>query len=70
MAGRRWASIGAYEVACLKICPKRAVTVVNGADPGRWMIVPAGTPAADVAAQLGIVGRDAGGDAGSDQAAA
>lgn len=54
----RKAAIGALEVPCLKVCPKHAVTVVDGAHPGRWLIVPAGTPVAKVAAQLGIVGRD------------
>lgn len=52
----RKAAIGAYEVPCLKICPKHAVTVVDGAHPDRWLIVPAGTPVAEVAAQLGIAG--------------
>jgi predicted metal-binding protein len=61
---RRWAGkgkgrkarIGAYEVPCLKICPKHAVTVVDGAEPGKWRIVPAGTPVEAVAEQLGLVG--------------
>jgi predicted metal-binding protein len=55
--GRR-APIGVYEVPCLKVCPKHAVTVVDGAHPGKWLIVPAGTPVARVAAQLGIAGLE------------
>ncbi len=51
----RKARLGVYEVPCLKICPKHAVTVVDGAAPGKWLIVPAGTPVADVAARLGLV---------------
>jgi predicted metal-binding protein len=54
----RKARIGAYEVPCLKICPKRAVAVVDGAEPGKWRIVPAGTPVEEVAAGLGLVGID------------
>ena len=53
----RKARIGAYEVPCLRICPKRAVTVVDAADPGRWLIVPAGTPVAEVADRLGLTGE-------------
>lgn len=48
----RKADAGIYEVPCLKICPKHAVTVVDGAAPGNWLIVDAGTPVAEVAARL------------------
>jgi predicted metal-binding protein len=58
----RKAALGAYEVPCLKICPKRAVTVVDGAEPGRWRIVSAGTPVKDVAFGLGLTGLDRAGD--------
>jgi hypothetical protein len=50
----RKARIGAVEVPCLKICPKRAVTVVDGARPREWLVIDAGTPVAEVAARLGI----------------
>ena len=53
----RKAPLGIYEVPCLKVCPKRAVTVVHGAEPGRWLIVAAGTPAVEVAAGLELTGR-------------
>ena len=36
----RKASLGLVESRCLKICPKRAVTVV--APSGEWLVVPAG----------------------------
>ncbi|MDB5688386.1 MAG: hypothetical protein JWL91_262 [Sphingomonas bacterium] len=52
----RKAPAGVFEVSCLKVCPKHAVTVVDGGNPGKWLIVPAGTPVATVAAQLGIRG--------------
>jgi predicted metal-binding protein len=52
----RKAGIGAYEVPCLKICPKHAVTVIDGAHPDKWRVVPAGTPVGDVAEQLGLLG--------------
>jgi predicted metal-binding protein len=56
----RKAGVGAFEVPCLKICPKHAVTVIDGANPGKWRIVAAGTPVADVAAELGLVGLGSG----------
>jgi predicted metal-binding protein len=54
----RKAPVGVYEVPCLKVCPKQAVTVVDGAHPDKWLIVPAGTPVARIAVQLGIAGLD------------
>ncbi|WP_135211770.1 (2Fe-2S) ferredoxin domain-containing protein [Vitreimonas flagellata] len=39
--GRR-ASVGLVEVDCLKLCPKDAVTVVLGSEPGQWRKVPRG----------------------------
>ncbi|UAK26253.1 hypothetical protein [Sphingomonas nostoxanthinifaciens] len=48
----RKASIGVMQTKCLKICPKNAVTVVDGARPRDWLIVAAGTPIEDVEAAL------------------
>lgn len=42
------------ETKCLDICPKGAVVVLDSADPGVTMIVPAGMPVADVAVELGL----------------
>ena len=39
---------------CLKVCPKHAVTVVDGARPRDWLIVQAGTPIDQIAARLGL----------------
>ena len=50
----RKAAIGLLEVDCLKICPKRAITVVDNARPRDWLLVEPGTPIADVAALLGL----------------
>jgi hypothetical protein len=36
------------------VCPKGAVTVVNGARPRDWLIVQAGTPVEQVEARLGL----------------
>ncbi len=36
--------IGLIEVACLGICPKRAVTTARASQPGNLLIVPEGTP--------------------------
>jgi predicted metal-binding protein len=46
----RKAAIGAFEIGCLKVCPKNAVMVVDGKEPGSWLIVPARTPVDVVAA--------------------
>lgn len=54
--GRKGA-LGIVEVKCLGVCPKGAVTVVNGAVPGEWMIVPSGMEITDVIA--GIAPRPA-----------
>ena len=49
----RKSRLGVVEVKCLGICPKNAVTVVDGARPGEWRLVDAGAPIVDVAAALG-----------------
>lgn len=48
------AVFGVASVGCLKACPKRAVTVVDAARPGEWLIVSAGTAVAEVLAGLGL----------------
>jgi hypothetical protein len=50
----RKASLGVIETKCLKLCPKRAVTVVNGSRPRDWLVIPAGTPIEEVEARLGL----------------
>ena len=42
-AGRR-RQVGLMEVACLGVCPKRAVTTARASEPGSLRIVPEGTP--------------------------
>lgn len=51
----RKAAVGIVEVKCLGVCPKGAVTVVNGAVPGEWLLVPQGADVAAVAEELGLV---------------
>ena len=51
----RKAGIGVISVKCLKVCPKHAVTVVDGARPRDWLIVQSGTPIAQVEARLGLI---------------
>lgn len=51
----RKATAGIVEVKCLGVCPRGAVTVVDGARAREWMIVPEGADLHDVAAQLGLV---------------
>ncbi|WP_404370075.1 hypothetical protein AB5I39_01100 [Sphingomonas sp. MMS24-J45] len=45
--GRKGA-LGIIDVKCLGICPKGAVTVVNGNDPHAWLLVPDGSAIVDV----------------------
>ncbi len=45
---------GVVETGCLGICPKRAVVVVDGAEPGDWLLVREGTAMDDVAERLGL----------------
>ena len=51
----RKAAIGIIETRCLGICPGGAVTVIDAAAPGEWLLVRAGTPLEDVAAGLGLL---------------
>ena len=48
------ARVRLVETRCLKLCPKGAVAVVDGRDPGAILVVPGGTSVADVAARLGL----------------
>ncbi|MET0309429.1 MAG: (2Fe-2S) ferredoxin domain-containing protein [Sphingomonas sp.] len=50
----RKADAGIVEVKCLGVCPRGAVTVVNGAASREWLIVPEGADVADVARELGL----------------
>ena len=51
--GRKGA-LGIVEVKCLGVCPKGAVTVVNGAMPGEWTLVRGGSALGQVAADLDL----------------
>ncbi len=52
----RKAKAGVISTGCLKVCPRYAVTIVEGARPREWMIVQAGTPIEQVEARLGLAG--------------
>ncbi|WP_294056050.1 (2Fe-2S) ferredoxin domain-containing protein [Sphingomonas sp.] len=45
---------GIVEVKCLGVCPRGAVTVVNGNDPHGWLLVEKGTPVEEVGEALGL----------------
>jgi len=47
------ARFGVVSSRCLKLCPKRAVAVVDAARPKEWLVVEPGTPVAAVEAELG-----------------
>lgn len=52
-AGRgKRAVAGVVETKCLKLCPKKAVAVIDAARPGEWLVVPAGEPVDAVVALL------------------
>ena len=53
---RRKARFGVIASPCFKLCPKGAVTVVDGARPDQWQIVSRGTPIEQVIARLGLEG--------------
>jgi predicted metal-binding protein len=48
------AGAGIVEVKCLGVCPRRAVTVVNGAASREWLLVPEGADLDVVAGELGL----------------
>ena len=48
----RKAGVGIVEVKCLGVCPRGAVTVVNGSASREWLLVPAGADLEEVAAAL------------------
>ncbi len=50
-AGRR-RQVRVVETGCFSVCPKRAVSVMQGSRPGAVLVVPAGTEAADVLRRL------------------
>ena len=52
----RKASVGAVEAKCLGLCPKNAVTLVDGRQPGEWLVV---TPDEDVEAIAARLSRGA-----------
>lgn len=59
--GRKGA-LGVVEVQCLGVCPKGAVTVIDGRAPGAWVLVPGGTAIAVVADELGLSAGPDGGE--------
>ena len=50
----RKARLGIVEVKCLGVCPRGAVTVINGKAPGEWALVKAGADLDAVAVGLGL----------------
>lgn len=54
----RKARMGVISTGCLKVCPRYAVTVIDGARPRDWMIVHAGTPIEQVETRLGLRGAE------------
>jgi|JI10StandDraft_1071094.scaffolds.fasta_scaffold121633_3 hypothetical protein len=55
----RHAAIGLIEVGCFDLCPKRAVTVAKGTEPGKLFVVPRGAALDAIIAKLGLAAPDA-----------
>lgn len=51
---KRKAAFGVIETRCLGVCPKGAVTVIDAAHPGRWLLIEQGAPVAEVVDRLGL----------------
>lgn len=50
----RKSGAGIVEVKCLGVCPRGAVTVINGAQSRDWLLVPKGADIVEVASELGF----------------
>ncbi|WP_337847359.1 (2Fe-2S) ferredoxin domain-containing protein [Sphingomonas sp.] len=50
----RKAAAGVVDVKCLGVCPRGAVTVVNGAASREWLLVPAGADLDELVAALDL----------------
>ena len=48
----RKASFGVIETGCLGVCPRGAVTLIDGARPERWLLVPEGADAEDILSNM------------------
>lgn len=48
----RKSPIGVVEVRCLGVCPRDAVTMIDGNNPRQWLLVRPGTDVAEVAGLL------------------
>ena len=46
--------VAVLEVGCLDVCPKKAVVVVKGSEPGRMVLVPEGAEMDEVMDRLGL----------------
>lgn len=55
----RKARFGVVETGCLKVCPKRAVVLVDTRAPDRWLLVPPGRDEGALLAELGLGARAA-----------
>jgi predicted metal-binding protein len=51
----RKASAGIVEVNCLGICPKGAVTVINGSQSREWLLVKPGADLDELARRLDLI---------------
>jgi predicted metal-binding protein len=50
----RLAPAGVLEVGCQKLCPRGGVTVIVGAQPGRWLVADAGASTDEILTLAGV----------------
>ncbi|MGK6320221.1 (2Fe-2S) ferredoxin domain-containing protein [Sphingomonas sp. DT-204] len=55
----RKAAAGVVEVECLGVCPTNAVTVINGAATGKWLLVRPGADLDRLVDELGLADQAA-----------
>ena len=50
----RKGTLGIVETKCLGVCPRGAVTVINGTESREWLLVPAATNLYEFMSEIGI----------------
>jgi len=46
--------VGVVETRCLGVCPRNAVTMIDGTECREWLLVPAGADMAELVSEIGI----------------
>ena len=51
---RKGGPLGIVETRCLGVCPRNAVTMIDGTESREWLLVPAGTDMVELVSEIGI----------------